>query len=88
MVGALVAQIAVLTAQVAALTEQVGELLKENARLNELLGRNSRNSNKPPSSDPPGKTPNKPARQSGKKRGGQPGHAGKRRDLVDRSFSR
>ena len=75
--------IRVLTAQVAALTAQVAELLKENARLNELLGRNSRNSNKPPSSDAPGAAPNKPAKPSGKKRGGQPGHAGKRRELVD-----
>jgi len=82
-VAALASQIAGLTTQVAALTAQVAELLKENTRLHALLGRNSRNSNKPPSSDPPGKTPSQPAKPGGKKRGGQPGHAGKRRELID-----
>lgn len=63
------ARIAVLEAQVKALLEQ--------------LGRNSGNSNRPPSSDPPAareKRRTKP--KSGRKRGGQPGHRGSTRALL------
>jgi transposase len=65
-------------AQIAALKKLVGELM-------EKLGRNSRNSNLPPSSDPPGaREPGKDKGQpgGGRKRGGQPGHRGNRRDLL------
>ncbi len=63
-----------LEAQVAKLTEAVG-------KLQELLGRNSGNSNKPPSSDPPGaKLPKK--KPKGGRRGGQKGHRGTHRLLV------
>jgi transposase len=71
-------RIAQLEAQVAALTKQVAELL-------EIVGRNSRNSHLPPSTDPPGArggqgkgkgTPGK------RKRGGQPGHGGSYRVLL------
>jgi transposase len=71
-------QVAMLMAQVAALTKQVAELT-------EKLGQNSRNSHRPPSSDPPGSA-SKAGRgqrsKSERKRGGQPGHTGTRRDLV------
>lgn len=68
------ARIAALEGQVAALTKQVAELL-------EKLGRNSRNSHLPPSSDPPGSHAGK-GKKSGRKPGGQPGHGGITRKLV------
>ena len=69
-------QVATLTAQVAALTKQVAELL-------EKLGRNSRNSHLPPSSDPPGMRGQAgKGKQGRRKRGGQPGHGGAQRTLL------
>jgi transposase len=69
-------QVATLTSQVAALTKQVAELM-------EKLGRNSRNSHLPPSSDPPGTRAGKAGKgPGGRKRGGQPGHGGSRRALL------
>jgi transposase len=59
---------------VEALTKQVTELM-------EKLHRNSRNSHKPPSTDPPGSRGDKD-KASGRKRGGQPGHGGARRALL------
>ena len=61
--------------------ERIVQLEAEVARLKALveaaiarLGRSSRNSDKPPSADPPGVAqPPKPP--TGRKRGGQPGHA-------------
>ena len=44
------------------------------ADLEERLNKNSTNSSKPPSSDPPSVKRRPPAPPSGKKRGGQPGH--------------
>jgi transposase len=67
-----------LTAQVEALTRQVAELM-------EKLGRNSRNSHLPPSSDPPGTrgaATGKDKQGNTRKRGGQPGHGGARRTLL------
>ena len=62
-----------LQAVVAAMQEQLRELT-------ERQNRNSGNSSRPPSSDPPWRQrPKKPA--SGKKRGGQPGHPGTYRRL-------
>lgn len=68
--------IAKLEAVVSALRKQVA-----------ALKRNSKNSNLPPSSDPPGKPKNnedepKPKRKRKRKRGGQPGHPGKHRELL------
>lgn len=62
-----------LEAQVAKLAEAVREM-------RELLERNSSNSNKPPSSDPPGagSMPSK-KKPTGRRRGGQKGHRGSRR---------
>lgn len=72
-----------LEAQVAKLTEAVRVLRA-------LLEQNSSNSNKPPSSDPPGTgaTPSK-KKPTGRRRGGQKGHRGSRRvqqphETVDR----
>lgn len=71
LVATIVAQeqeLTMLRAQVAALTAQVVELTAR-------LGQNSTNSSRPPSSDPPGKRPPKPA-LGGRRPGGQPGHPG------------
>ena len=71
-------QIGELLGQVTALTQKVAELT-------ERLGQNSRNSHRPPSSDPPGTTGNSGSGQrpkSERPRGGQRGHRGSRRELV------
>lgn len=82
-------QLAQLETQVAELTEQNSRLVKQVGVLTEMLKRNSRNSNKPPSSDAPGRTGKRRGRQKSKKRGkgqrkrgGQPGHPGAHRELV------
>lgn len=62
--------------------QAVVDALQEQVRaLTEAHQRNSRNSSRPPSSDPPWRQrPSKPP--SGKKRGGQPGRPGKHRRLL------
>jgi transposase len=71
----------------AALAERDALIDKLMARVEALeakvasLSRDSTNSSKPPSADPPGTT--RPASKStGKKRGGQPGHQGHQRQLL------
>lgn len=72
---AVVAYITALEAHIETLTAQVAEL---QARLNQ----NSRNSSRPPSSDPPWQR-DKPKPPQGKRRpGGQPGHPGHHRSLL------
>jgi len=94
----LTARDAELTAQKAALAERdariaelqeqlakLAELETEVAKLRELLGRDSGNSNKPPSSDPPGKggkAAKKKKKGKGRRRGGQKGHRGSHRSLL------
>ncbi len=65
------------------------DLREQVAKLQERLGRNSRNSNQPPSSDKPGDDSKDESREGknqrkGKKRkrGGQPGHRGSHRALL------
>jgi transposase len=70
--------------QIGKLIEQVAALTQRVAELTERLGQNSRNSHLPPSSDPPG-TASKGGGQRSKserRRGGQRGHRGSRRELV------
>ena len=55
---------------------QLTALESELAQLRERIGRSSRNSSKPPSSDGPGFKPPERRKGSGRKRGGQPGHPG------------
>jgi transposase len=67
--------------QVAALQEQAAILQGEVERLREQVNRNSRNSSKPPSSDPPHMRQYPKREKSGRTRGGQKGHPGKGRKL-------
>ncbi len=60
---------------------QIAALKAENAELRARLGQNSKNSSKPPSSDPPG-TEGKSSEPTGERPGGQPGHKGSQRELI------
>jgi transposase len=71
----------VLKQQVAGLQQQVNALQAEVEKLREQVNKNSRNSSKPPSSDPPQKRTYPKPEPSGRKRGGQKGHTGKGRKL-------
>lgn len=62
--------------------KRIGALEEENRYLREQIGRNSSNSSQPPSSDSPAQKPEKKQQRSGKKRGGQKGHAGYSRELI------
>lgn len=79
------AQVARLSAENAALRAQVEQLLERVRELEARLAKDSHNSSKPPSSDPPFKKP--PPRSlrpsKGRKPGGQKGHPGATRELVE-----
>jgi transposase len=86
------ARIAELEAKVAWLMDRVAKLEAENAEVVRLraenqelraqLGRNSQNSSKPPSSDPP--SVERPKKEpTGRSSGGQPGHKGHKRELLE-----
>jgi hypothetical protein len=62
--------------------ERLKTLELEVAELRERLGQNSRNSSKPPSSDPLSVSRPNNRQPSGRKRGGQPGHQGRARKLL------
>lgn len=64
------------------LRAQLAALATEVASLRERIGRNSRNSSKPPSSDSPGFKPPARRKASGRKRGGQQGHPGAGPELL------
>ncbi len=66
----------------AAVSELVDSYRQRIAELERRLGRNSTNSSRPPSSDPPSLKRRPPAPPSGKERGGQPGHQRHVRPLV------
>lgn len=77
------AQIAELSRQLETALETIAKLRARVAELEEKLGKNSSNSSKPPSSDPPWAEPKpKPKRGKKRKRGGQPGHEKHVRPLV------
>lgn len=61
---------------------QIDALQAEVRSLKAQIGSNSRNSSKPPSSDPIHKKRQPPQPPSGKKRGGQPGHQRATRPLI------
>jgi len=75
------AQIALLDAW-GSLKDRIAELEATVRDLSARLKLNSTNSSKPPSSDPIGLKRKPPARPSGRKRGGQPGHPKASRPLV------
>ena len=64
------------------LRSQLTALASELASLRERIGRSSRNSSKPPSSDGPGFKPPERRKGSGRKRGGQQGHPGAGPELL------
>jgi transposase len=61
---------------------RIAELEARVAELEERLRQNSKNSHRPPSSDSPGTAAKARKPKSGRKRGGQIGHEGARRDLF------
>ncbi len=72
--------------QIAALNEkvtQIDDLKAELIELRERVNQNSRNSSKPPSSDPPHQKLPPPDAQSGRKQGAQLGHHGSGRKLKE-----
>jgi hypothetical protein len=64
------------------LRTQLTALATELASLRERIGRSSRNSSKPPSSDGPGFKPPERRKGSSRKRGGQPDHPGSGPELL------
>src|SRR5689334_15243216 len=80
-IAELEAQVAERDARIAELEAQVKALTRRVAELEAQLKRNSTNSSKPPSSDPPGvrRTPRVP---TGRRPGGQPGHELHKRELL------
>ena len=78
-------RIAELEAALRARDERIAELEQQVAQLTEKLGQNSQNSHRPPSTDPPGTRKWRKTSKKGKgerKRGGQPGHRGAKRELL------
>ena len=67
--------------RIESLEKQAVELLSGQQQLLEKVNQTSKNSSSPPSCDPPGFGQKSP-KKSGKKRGGQPGHEGKSRNLY------
>ncbi len=66
----------------AALAAAFDRIERRVAELEQRIGRNSTNSSRPPSTDPPSLKRRPPTPPSGKKRGGQPGHRRHVRPLV------
>jgi len=75
---------AAVVALVMELGQQVGALAQEVKALKERLGKNSRNSNRPPSSDGLGRRTVSSRERSGRRTGGQPGHEGNTLRMVAR----
>lgn len=68
------------------LEDRIIQLEKRIEELERLLGMNSRNSSKPPSSDPPGMTTALPRKLRRKKRGARNGHPPHLRELLPEKF--
>ena len=78
----LLEQLATLRLENATLRAQNAVLQQRIRDLEARLGQNSSNASRPPSSDPLHVPPQRRARRSGRKRGGQPGHRGAYRALL------
>lgn len=76
------AQIAQLKAELAERDRTIAKLMARVAELEEKLGRSSKNSSRPPSSDPPWLLRGCTKPTTGRKPGGQPGHTKKTRTLL------
>jgi transposase len=72
--------------QIQRLEKRVAQQDERIAQLERRLGRNSRNSSQPPSADPASAPPRRGKDSSGRKPGGQPGHEGKGRELLEASM--
>jgi transposase len=75
------AYIETLEGQVQTLTSMIHTLQEQVRALQEQVTQTSRNSSRPPSSDPP-QSPRPPRPHGQRRRGGQPGHLGQTRTLV------
>jgi transposase len=75
------AYIETLEGQVQTLTSMIHTLQEQVRALQEQIIQTSRNSSRPPSSDPP-QSPRPPRPRRQRRRGGQPGHPGQTRTLV------
>ncbi len=73
----------VVVALLMAQAEQIATLRAEMDELRRQVGQSSRNSSKPPSSDPPSAPKREKREGSGRRPGGQPGHEGHRRAMVE-----
>jgi transposase len=65
-----------------AMDRRIQQLEARVEKLERRLGRSSRNSSRPPSSDPPGTEPKRGKDSSGRRLGAQPGHQGHGRELL------
>lgn len=84
-IGRLKAQVGRLQAQVGELRGHNFRLLRRNAELEALVARDSHNSSRPPSTDPPwAKRTKNLRRPSGRRAGGQAGHPGQTLRLAER----
>lgn len=81
-IEALERAVATLTEKTVLLSEKVSTLTKRVEELEARLNRNSGNSNKPPSSDPPYAKPVKQAQKAKRKRGARQGHKGHHRKFL------
>ena len=83
-IGEFETQAAARDADIAELKRKVEELTQLVMSLKDQVSRNSRNSHVPPSSDGPGGrgTSDKSKGEGPRKRGGQPGHGGSKRELI------